>query len=182
MAKLGYRFEQNFNRFMSNDDWCINDSKYTKATRYGITDEVASEYGYKGEIKNLPLELIKEIYKHKYWDALRLDEILSNSVCKELFDSAINVGVSRAGKWLQIALNVFNAGGKRWEDLYVDGVVGEKTIKIVNEATSISRWNDLIAKGLEYWQGQYYMELLIAQETHDRFIVSWFAKKRIHPY
>ena len=178
MTKIGYRFEHAFNELIAIEGGYIDDPKDSGGkTRYGITEVVAREYGFEEEIKNLPLTLAKEIYKKNYWDALRLDDFLSDSLCMELFDSAVNVGVSRAGKWLQIALNVFNAGGKRWEDLYVDGVVGEKTMRIANEATSVSRWEKRLVKGLNCWQGQYYMELCIAREKDERFVGGWFDNR-----
>lgn len=65
---------------------------------------------------------IKNIYKNKYWDKLYLDSLNSQKIAEELFDTAVNMGVSVAIKILQNALKV-KTDGKMTNDL----------IKIVNE-------------------------------------------------
>lgn len=40
--------------------------------------------------------VIKDIYYTKYWDKLRCDEIKSQKLAEQLFDMAVNAGVSRA--------------------------------------------------------------------------------------
>lgn len=65
---------------------------------------------------------IKNIYKNKYWDKLYLDSLNSQKVAEELFDTAVNMGVSVAIKILQNSLRV-KTDGKMTNDL----------IKIVNE-------------------------------------------------
>ena len=65
---------------------------------------------------------IKNIYKNKYWDKLYLDNLNSQKVAEELFDTAVNMGVNVAIKILQNALKV-KTDGKMTNDL----------IKIINE-------------------------------------------------
>lgn len=65
---------------------------------------------------------IKNIYKNKYWDKLYLDNLNSQKIAEELFDTAVNMGVSVAIKILQNSLRV-KTDGKMTNDL----------IKIVNE-------------------------------------------------
>ncbi|OUJ77248.1 hypothetical protein BXA17_19190, partial [Acinetobacter baumannii] len=43
------------------------------ATKFGITEAVARENGYKGNMKDLPLEFAKSIYKKQYWLEPRFD-------------------------------------------------------------------------------------------------------------
>ena len=44
-------------------------------TRYGITEAVAREVGYRGNMNELPLELAQRIYKEKYWDAVQAEAL-----------------------------------------------------------------------------------------------------------
>lgn len=44
---------------------------------------------------------IARIYKHDYWDALHLDEVKSETIAYQLFDTAVNMGVSKAIKLAQ---------------------------------------------------------------------------------
>ena len=70
------------------------------ATRYGITEQVARENGYSGSMRELPVDFAKAVYKRKYWDKIKGDE-LPNGIDYACFDAAINSGPGRAVKWLQ---------------------------------------------------------------------------------
>lgn len=59
---------------------------------------------------------IKNIYKNKYWDKLYLDNLNSQKIAEELFDTAVNMGVSVAVKILQNSLRV-RTDGKMTNDL-----------------------------------------------------------------
>lgn len=75
-------------------------------TKYGI-----SKRSYPAEdIKNLTLDRAKEIYRRDFWDKLHLDD-LPDQIRFDLFDAAVNSGVSTAIKFLQKACEV-NADGK----------------------------------------------------------------------
>lgn len=68
------------------------------------------------DIKALTVEAAKAIYRAKYWNPIRGDE-LPIGLALLVMDSAINNGVAAAVKWLQFA-----AGVK------VDGVFGPRTL------------------------------------------------------
>ena len=85
-------------------------------TNWGITKAVAREFGYTGSMRDLPRDTAKRIYRVKYWDAVKADEMPA-AVRYPLFDAAVNSGVKQASKWLQAALGVAQ-----------DGVIGPKTI------------------------------------------------------
>jgi lysozyme family protein len=85
-------------------------------TRYGITEAVAREVGYRGDMRELPLDLAKRIYKDHYWDLVKADE-LPGQVRFLVFDAAVNSGVGQAARWLQRAVKVKD-----------DGVIGPMTL------------------------------------------------------
>lgn len=91
------------------------------ATMWGVTEAVARAHGYTGEMRNLPVEFAKRIYKATYWDAVRADA-LPAAVRYSVFDAAVNSGVSRAAKWLQTAV-----GTKP------DGIIGPQTLAAVGK-------------------------------------------------
>lgn len=74
-------------------------------TMYGITEAVAREVGYRGNMNELPLDLAKRIYKDRYWDAIRADD-LPASIRYIMLDAAVNSGPRQAVLWLQRALGV----------------------------------------------------------------------------
>lgn len=85
-------------------------------TRYGVTEAVARETGYKGDMRKLPLELAQRIYLEKYWKPIRADD-LPPGVRYATFDAAVNSGPAQATRWLQRALGVD-----------ADGVIGPQTL------------------------------------------------------
>lgn len=88
-------------------------------TRYGITEAVAREVGYRGDMRELPLDLAKRIYKERYWGAVRAEE-LPEVIRYAVFDAAVNSGPRQAIRWLQRAV-----GAKD------DGIVGPITLGAV---------------------------------------------------
>lgn len=89
-------------------------------TRYGITEAVAREVGYRGDMRELPLDLAQRIYKNRYWDAVQAEHLPAD-VRYAVFDAAVNSGVAQAAKWLQRACGVKD-----------DGVIGPQTIRAAN--------------------------------------------------
>lgn len=91
------------------------------ATRFGITEAVARRVGYRGDMRELPLELAERIYLEEYWKPVRADE-LPHGVRYVVFDAAVNSGVGQAVRWLQRAVGVKD-----------DGVIGPVTLAAVNQ-------------------------------------------------
>jgi lysozyme family protein len=85
-------------------------------TRFGITEAVARANGYQGDMRSLPVETARAIYRRLYWDAVRADE-LPPSVRYPVFDAAVNSGPGQSARWLQRALGV-----------KVDGIIGPQTL------------------------------------------------------
>lgn len=100
------------------------------ATNYGITESVARSYGYEGDMKDLPLELARDIYCEDYYYKPKyyLLEDISEAITKELFDTGVNCGVKVPVKFLQRILNVFNNKGTYYDDIAADGYMGNDTL------------------------------------------------------
>lgn len=150
-------------------------------TNYGITKSVARDNGYSGDMIGLPIQLAYRIYSKKYWDSMRLDEIcrVSESIAEELADTGINMGVIRAGEFFQRSLNVLNKQGSLFNDLFVDGIVGDKTIKafkhlyLIREKPGV----DVLLKMLNSLQGAFYISLAERRQKDQRFIFGWFMNR-----
>lgn len=87
-----------------------------RSTMYGVTEAVAREIGYRGDMRELPIDLAKRIYKDRYWDAVRADD-LPAGIRYVMFDAAVNSGPRQSAIWLQRALGIT-----------ADGVIGPITI------------------------------------------------------
>lgn len=94
------------------------------ATNYGVTKKVYEAYlgreCTKQEVKDMPLEAVGDIYKRKYWDKVRGDD-LPSGLDWAVFDFAVNAGVSRASRILQGFLKTS-----------VDGIIGSGTLKAID--------------------------------------------------
>ena len=106
------------------------------ATRYGITESVAREVGYRGDMREFPLDVAKRIYRERYWDAMSCDD-LPDGLRLVAFDTAVNSGVGQAARWLQRAVGV-----------QADGVIGPVTLKAVAEIGADSVCRDILAQRL----------------------------------
>ncbi len=107
-------------------------------TRYGITEAVAREVGYRGDMRELPLELAQRIYKERYWDAVQA-ESLPPDVRYIVFDGAVNSGVAQSSKWLQRACGVKD-----------DGVIGPITIRAASTLHSEGLRRRILAQRLRF--------------------------------
>jgi lysozyme family protein len=94
-------------------------------TMWGITRKVALQEGYGGDMHILPRDFAKEVYRRKYWEAVKADS-LPDAVRFPLFDAAVNSGVGQAVKWLQRAVDVVD-----------DGVLGPMTIQAAQRASGL---------------------------------------------
>lgn len=79
------------------------------ATNYGITERVAREWGFKGDMRTLPRQTAIQIYRLKYWTPIRGEDV-HPAVAFQVLDAAINHGNSRAIEWLQLSAGVFADG------------------------------------------------------------------------
>lgn len=110
-------------------------------TRFGITEAVAREAGYQGDMRELPQDLAKQIYRQRYWDAVRADE-LPDAVRYVVFDAAVNSGVRQAVRWLQRAV-----GAKD------DGVIGPQTLWLVHDINPEKLLRLYLAQRLNFMSG-----------------------------
>jgi lysozyme family protein len=107
-------------------------------TRFGITEAVAREVGYRGDMRELPLDLAKRIYKDRYWGAVRAEE-LPEAIRYAVFDAAVNSGPRQAIRWLQRAV-----GAKD------DGIIGPQTLAAVRAADPQALLRRMLAQRLRF--------------------------------
>jgi len=110
-------------------------------TRFGITEAVAREVGYRGDMRELPLDLAKRIYKDRYWDAVKAEQ-LPSTVRYVVFDAAVNSGPGQSAKWLQRALGVAD-----------DGVIGPRTLTAANAANPDALKMRMLGQRLRFMAG-----------------------------
>ena len=152
-----------------------------KQTKYGITEAVAREAGYQGLIEDLTIEQARLIYRRRYWERLRLDEVtlLSGPVAIELFDTAVNCGQGVAGEFLQRSLNALNRMGADYQDVKVDGDIGAKTLDALKAYIYRrgAKGERILLRALNSLQGARYIELTERREKDETFLSGWLFNR-----
>ena len=97
-------------------------------TNLGVTQRVWEEWTGKpateADMRGLTIEMVSPLYKKRYWDAVRGDDLPSGvDLC--VFDCAVNAGTGRASRFLQQAVGVA-----------ADGAIGPKTLEAVKKMSA----------------------------------------------
>lgn len=134
------------------------------ATNMGITQRTYTMWlnekglGYK-DVRDITKAQAVEIYKWRYWYPSRCD-VLPREIRDIHFDSAVNHGVTRAGKLLQAA-----CGAKR------DGLVGPATLALVaSMSIHLLRARYIIERY------KFYGEIIRRDRTQVSFIAGWLHR------
>lgn len=110
------------------------------------------------DIKNLTVELAKDIYRFDYWNACHCDE-LPRAFAIAVFDTAVNQGPGKARRLLQMAL-----------DLEVDGNIGTKTVSAAFRAD-----NHQVKKFITLRLAEY-ARIMVTNPTQLVFANNWFSR------
>lgn len=125
--------------------WVDHPSDPGGETNMGVTKKIWEEWvGHPvpaGSLQNLTVADVVPLYKAKYWDKVRGDD-LPEGVDYAMFDFAINSGPTRAIKTLQRAVGVTP-----------DGVIGPKTLAAVNAMPPRDLVDEICDKRLAFLQG-----------------------------
>lgn len=158
-------FEKIFN-YLLYVEGGYTDDMYDKGgkTKYGIIEVEARKYGYRGLMKDITLELAKEIYFKKYYTKYNLDKIDNNEIALSICDWTVNSGV-----WgLKKAQQTLNELGY---NLVVDGIFGSKTLQALNTVDVI--------KFLELYHNKqrlFYNNIVKNNPTQKKFLQGWLNR------
>ena len=160
------RFEKIFD-YLLKVEGEYTDDKHDKGgkTKYGITEEDARDFGYKGDMQDLKKDFAKSIYLKKYYLGNKLDKVINNKVALSVCDWAVNSGKNGI-KNAQIAINQLTNA-----NLDVDGIIGNKTLEALNAADP--------EKFLEVYhnlQRIYYRSKVEGDKTQKEFLTGWLNR------
>ena len=126
------------------------------ATKYGISQRAYPNL----DIANLTEDQAKAIYKRDYWDKVCGDQLKSQAVAENVFDTAVNMGPVTATKLAQMTLGIG-----------VDGKFGADTLKAANAADA----NEFLA---EYTLAKIarYAAICNKDRSQSRFLLGWINR------
>lgn len=149
-------------------------------TNWGITLATAREHGYTGDMRALPRSLAASIYAGRYWHSLELDAIaqLSPDLATVMFDFGVNSGTGRPGEYLQVQLNVLNDRGRLYEDIVVDGAVGNNTLTALRSFAGVrgEYGLSLLAQTMNAERIVFCRRLAERDEEQEIFAYGWFSR------
>lgn len=133
-------------------------------TKYGITLKTARNYGYQGELIDLPLSLAQQIYVDEYIIKPKFDTVIeiTPALGHKLVDAGVNCGIVRSSLWFQKALNALSRDGSDYPKIAEDGIIGINTLKsykMLLEKRGTVKGCQLIMKLVDGQQSTYYMSL-----------------------
>lgn len=132
-------------------------------TNFGITENVARDFGYSGDMRNLTLDIVKEIYHKKYWLTLKLNNISSYYISSYVFDMGVLHGIKRAGIIFQTAINFMSQ-----IKIDVDGVIGNKTLQAYEPLKK-----DLLLKHMKGLRYEFVHSLIENNPSQQIFFNGW---------
>ena len=129
-------------------------------------------------------QMVRDFYELVYWTPLMLNQIKEQEVANELFDTAVNQGISKAVHFLQEALNLLNNNQKHYSDINEDGKMGEGTLKAYRAymltenfpGRSPGRNLSTLLKAMNGLQFQRYVDICNANPTQEVYLYGWMNR------
>ena len=137
------------------------------ATNFGIIEEEARDFGYKGNMQDLTIDFAKNIYLKKYYLGNKLDKVVNDKVALSIFDWAVNSG-GKGIKKAQIVANKFGV------NLVIDGIIGNKTLEAINSINP-----EAFLKEYHEMQRTFYKNLAARDSSQEDFLKGWLNRVEI---
>ncbi len=151
------------------------------ATRWGVTEAVARQHGYTGDMRTLPRDDAVAIYRRIYWLRPGFDRVAAvmPRLAEELFDTGVNMGPPVAAGFLQRALNALNRGASDYPDIPVDNAIGAATLAALHgyAAKRGAGGETVLIKAVEALQGERYLALAERRPANEAFLYGWLANR-----
>jgi lysozyme family protein len=112
--------------------------------------------------------LAADFYKKNYWDAFEGD-VFSEEAGEEMFDQSVNLGTKRAIEHLQRSLNILNERQTHYNDIKVDGIIGDQTIGTYLNCCHLEK-ETMLVNVLNMFQAKYYIELMEKRNVFEKFV------------
>lgn len=151
-------------------------------TNWGITEQVARSYGYTSDMRSLPRETAKAIYRQLYWTRPGFDQVAKTMprLAEELLDTGVNMGPRTAAIFLQRALNVLNRQAADYPDVVPDGELGPMTINALARLAAkrgVIGAEKVLLQAVDALQGARYIEIAERNPSQEAFAFGWLDKR-----
>ena len=111
------------------------------------------------DIVNLTIEQAKEIYREKYWNTIKGNDIVDQNVANQIFDFGVNAGVKRTSIKTQEILVIA-----------ADGIIGNQTINAINRYNSKLFLMEFKLKRIDYYVS------IARRKSLRKFLYAWIKR------
>jgi len=162
-------------------DYVNNPKDKGGPTRFGITERVARDHGYMGDMREFPRSLASQIYIKTYYVRPSFDEVAwrSSAVAVALMDAGVLCGTARPSEWLQRLLNVLNREQALYKDIATDGSIGHNTMAALG-AFLDARGEDgekVLLTGLNGLLVNHFVTISEGREANEEFTYGWLLNR-----
>lgn len=105
---------------------------------------------------------VQAFYRAEFWDKIKGDDIVDQSVANNVYDFSVNSGVNRASRYTQQIIGVTQ-----------DGVIGNKTVAELNLYDPVKFVTKLKAMREEFLRG-----IVAKDETQKVFLAGWIDRTK----
>jgi lysozyme family protein len=142
-----------------------------------IIDQLKTEPNFpQTAYDSVPLNaMVGDFYKANYWDVNLLDQFDSQNLGNEMFDTGVNMGISRAAKFLQQSLNYLNKNGSLYADITADGKIGKNTLAALDACMGY-QGDSYIYKILNLLQGNHYLDYMSDSPSQEKYAYGWLKR------
>ncbi len=140
-------------------------------TMYGITRRTAAENGYTGDMKSIPMPLVEDIYRRRYWEGLDVIDKVNPQIANYVFDIGVNRGPVVSRRMLQTAINKLLPQGQKLSE---DGAIGPKTVEALQKMSKLQQ--GAVATILAVLHAQGYLDIVERRPDQAVFLVGWLRR------
>jgi lysozyme family protein len=146
-----------------------NPNDLAGVTQYGISLRFLEDTDYDDPDHTMTVEAAKKIYKKYWWYKYNYYSIISSQLASKIFDMAVNMGAMEAHKIVQRSCNAMG------ESLIVDGVMGSKTLRVLNRMYLAGKQERLMAI-ITTNQIAFYKMLVEQHPRLEVFLKGWLKR------
>jgi lysozyme family protein len=92
-----------------------------------------------------------------------------------MFDTGVNMGVSRAAKFLQESINYLNKNEQLYEDIETDGKIGDATLQALGFLDENGDIPNLF-KIMNILQGMHYLNYMKESPNQEKYARGWLTR------
>lgn len=187
-------FEKAFHKTMTAEGGYVNDPNdaggetYSGISRvynptwkgWDLIDDLKSKSDFPSNLGDSDeiQDAVFDFYEDKYWDVNRLDDVKSQAIAEEMFDTGTNLGVKRAAKFLQQSLNFLNRNGRLFPDLVVDSNIGPASLRALDKILDNGD-EEILLIMMNVLQGKHYMDYMSKSPIQEKYARGWFKRVKL---